>query len=180
MCYNKRKWCQILNIKYNPNQATIKAATSDYILNQLFEFRQANEVDQDRVYSSRHDLQSFYKMRELGNIWYIKQNNQIMGYSRTLDDNCELEGDFKELQQHKNLFLKGTFISPQFRGQGLQKRFHKMTNEYIKNKDYYSMIAFVHPDNKASLSNLKKAGFVHYGIRMGSNNTMRILMIKIL
>lgn len=144
----------------------------------LYTLRKKTQKEKDSIFSSRHDLRSFFKIFKKGKIWKIEINGEIAGYSRVSEDNDELKKGFSEIKNEKIIFLKGTFIVPKYRGLGLQKEFHKISKKYIKNKNYKKVCALVHPENKASINNVRKLGLKTYGIKMGNNGTMRLIMIK--
>lgn len=156
----------------------IKEVTDIKDLIKLYNLRKKTQKEIDSIYSSRHDLRSFFKIFKKGKIWKIEVNGELAGYSRVSEDVDELKNGFSKLQNEKIIFLKGTFIVPKYRGFGLQKEFHKISKKYIKNKKYKKVCALVHPQNKASIANVRKLGLKTYGIKMGNNKTMRLIMIK--
>lgn len=166
-----------LNRKRN-NKFKIKEVRRESQLKELYELRIKTESNIDKLFSSRHTLESFKEILNNGKIWVIYDKNKIIGYTRILKAVKDLVNGYEYINTDNSITLKGTYISPEYRGKGLQRLLHLKSLKYIKEQKYSKIFSFVHPDNVASLKNLRKAGLKTHGLQKGVNGTLRMIMIK--
>lgn len=168
----------MINLNFKSNKIKIREVTDKKDLESLYNFRIKNESLSDKIFSSKHTLESFYDIFKTGKIWSIYEGENLVGYTRIQIGASDLGDGFDDLNIENSITLKGTFIQPDCRGRGLQRLLHLKSQKHIKNRKYRTIMSFVHPKNIASLKNLKKLGLVIYGIKQGTNGTPRLIMHK--
>jgi ribosomal protein S18 acetylase RimI-like enzyme len=158
------------------------------INNKTFNFRLASEKDIDiinnfdkYVYATidnrfyhRHTKIKLKNMLKIGKIFLLFDKEKLIAWSALLLDLKESYFsmyDLPKTQINNSGVLVATAVKKRYRGNGIQSFMIKQRIEYLRKINRKYALVSVHPDNKASIKNIKENNFkfIKKGINVKNN-----------
>lgn len=146
------------------------------INNKVFTFRLANEKDIDTInnfdkyiyrtvnkeFYYRHTKKKLKNMLKIGKIFLLFDKERLVAWSGILLALKESYFSMYELpknQINNSGVLVATAVKKRYRGLGIQSFMIKKRIEYLKKINRKYALVSVHPENKASIKNIKENNF---------------------